>query len=138
MKKYSIAFIVSLVMAAWIIVDNFRHHEYTQNEKAVCQCFCRKCQKEVNRPSLSDLKVIKQDGMTSLRFEPEWSQGEFITLRKVYPHSCGGNLVFNGGVQHAPYSDRDQFFTHVCDRCSVTNQILNATWPQYKQEWRVL
>jgi len=67
----------------------------------------------------------------------EWQQGEFITLRRIYPHQrCGGQLVFNGQSERAPYSEKDTFYTHVCDHCSATNQILNQTWPQYKREWR--
>jgi len=67
----------------------------------------------------------------------EWQQGEFITLRRIYPHQrCGGQMVFNGHSERAPYSESDRFYDHVCDKCGATNQILNATWPQYKREWR--
>ena len=68
-----------------------------------------------------------------------WERGEFVTLRKAYPHGrCGGQMVFNGKATPAPYSEKEYFYTHVCNKCSETNQILNATWPQYKQEWRSL
>jgi hypothetical protein len=67
----------------------------------------------------------------------EWQQGDFITYRRIHPHQpCGGQLVFNGHSTRAPYSETDVFYDHVCDRCSTTNQILNATWPQFKREWR--
>jgi hypothetical protein len=67
----------------------------------------------------------------------EWQQGEFITLRRIYPHQrCGGQMTYNGKSERAPYSETDFFNTHVCDLCGATNQILNATWPQYKREWR--
>jgi len=67
----------------------------------------------------------------------EWQRGEFVTLRRIYPHQrCGGQMVFNGQSVPAPYSEKERFYTHVCDQCGVTNQILNATWPQYKREWR--
>lgn len=65
-----------------------------------------------------------------------WEQGEFITYRKTYAHSCGGTLTFNGKSERAPYSENDVFYTHVCDKCNVTNQMLNAHWPQFKREWR--
>lgn len=67
----------------------------------------------------------------------EWQQGDFVTYRRIYPHQrCGGQMVFNGKSERAPYSETDRFYDHVCDKCSTTNQILNATWPQYKREWR--
>jgi hypothetical protein len=67
----------------------------------------------------------------------EWQQGDFVTYRRIYPHQrCGGQMVFNGKSERAPYSENDYFHTHVCDLCGTTNQILNATWPQYKREWR--
>jgi hypothetical protein len=67
----------------------------------------------------------------------EWQQGDFVTYRRIYPHQrCGGQMVFNGKSERAPYSEKDFFHTHVCDLCGTTNQILNATWPQYKREWR--
>jgi len=66
-----------------------------------------------------------------------WERGEFVQSRRIYPHQrCGGQMVFNGKSTPAPYSEKEYFYTHVCDRCSQTNHILNATWPQYKQEWR--
>jgi hypothetical protein len=70
--------------------------------------------------------------------ESEWQEGEFVTFRKTLPHECGGQLVFNGTSKPAPYTERGNFFNHVCDKCSATNSVLNATWPQYKQEWRSL
>lgn len=83
----------------------------------------------------ADLKDAKRDRPAS----DGWERGEFVTLRRVYPHKmCGGQLVFNGQAERAPYSDKDFFCTHVCDNCGQTNQILNAQWPQYKQEWRGL
>jgi hypothetical protein len=69
--------------------------------------------------------------------DDEWQQGDFVTYRRIYPHQrCGGQMVFNGKSERAPYSETDRFYDHVCDKCSTTNQILNATWPQYKREWR--
>ena len=86
---------------------------------------CELCQTERDRPEF-DKQATN-----------EWEQGEFVTLRKVYPHQgCDGHLVFNGQAKPAPYSEKEFFYTHVCDLCGATNQILNATWPQYKQEWR--
>lgn len=68
----------------------------------------------------------------------EWEQGEFVTFRKTLLHECGGQLVFNGRSKPAPYCESDNFCEHVCDKCSATNQVLNATWPKYKNEWRAL
>jgi hypothetical protein len=69
----------------------------------------------------------------------EWEQGQFVTFKRIYPHQrCGGQLVFNGQSKPATYSEKESFYTHVCDKCSATNEILNATWPKYKQEWRAL
>jgi hypothetical protein len=65
-----------------------------------------------------------------------WIQGEFVTYRKTYDHGCGGTLTFNGKTDRAPYSETDVFYTHVCDKCGTTNQMLNAHWPQFKREWR--
>jgi hypothetical protein len=71
--------------------------------------------------------------------QSDWQEGEYVTYRRVYPHQrCGGHLVFNGQSTPAPYSDKECFYTHVCDKCSATNQILNTTWPQHKREWRSL
>ena len=68
-----------------------------------------------------------------------WSAGEWIMYRKQLPHSgCSGFMAFNGQSTAAPYSERERFYTHVCDTCGATNNILNATWPQFKQEWRSL
>lgn len=66
-----------------------------------------------------------------------WSAGEWITYRKQLPHGgCSGSLTFNGQSTPAPFSETERFYTHVCDKCSATNSILNATWPQFKREWR--
>jgi hypothetical protein len=74
---------------------------------------------------------------SEIKATDEWQQGDFVTYRRIYPHQrCGGQMVFNGKSDRAPYSENDRFYDHVCDRCNVTNQILNATWPQYKREWR--
>jgi len=67
----------------------------------------------------------------------DWREGEFVMYRKQLPHqSCSGFLVFNGQSTPAPYSETERFYTHVCDKCSATNNILNTTWPQVKREWR--
>jgi hypothetical protein len=66
-----------------------------------------------------------------------WTVGEWITYRKQLPHGgCSGYLTFNGQSTAAPFSETERFYTHVCDKCSATNNILNATWPQFKREWR--
>jgi hypothetical protein len=113
-------FIVSLIivlMIALAFLPLFRHQNLTANQKAWSQCFCKKCRTADN----------------------EWQKGEFVTLRRIYPHKlCSGQLVFNGQGKPAPYSEKEFFYTHVCDLCGATNQILNATWPQFKQEWRPL
>jgi len=86
-------------------------------------CQCVKCRQE---------KLEKVDPSVD-----EWKQGDFITLRRIYPHQrCGGQMIFNGHSERASYSEKDTFYDHVCDRCSTTNQILNQTWPQFKREWR--
>jgi hypothetical protein len=88
-----------------------------------CKCF--KCRAERHEKSLT-----LPDG---------WHSGDFVTYRKVYPHKLcfkDGNMVFNGRTDRAPYSETDVFYTHVCDKCGVTNQMLNAHWPQFKREWR--
>jgi len=96
--------------------------EANEPVKRICNCFRCRYSMPADGP-VSDL----------------WERGEFITLRKAYPHGrCGGQMVFNGKATPAPYSEKEYFYTHVCDKCSETNQILNATWPQYKQEWRSL
>lgn len=85
------------------------------------------------------LKFDWRSGTSIRTFEitDEWQQGDFITYRRIYPHQrCGGQMVFNGKSERAPYSEKDFFHTHICDLCGTTNQILNATWPQYKREWR--
>jgi hypothetical protein len=69
--------------------------------------------------------------------QADWREGEFVMYRKQLPHqSCAGFLVFNGQSKPAPYSETERFYTHVCDKCSATNSILNTTWPQVKREWR--
>jgi len=68
-----------------------------------------------------------------------WTAGEWIMYRKQLSHGgCSGFLTFNGQSTPAPYSETERFYTHVCDKCGATNNILNATWPQYKREWRNL
>ena len=116
------------------------HHEFTAKEAVVCKCICYKCQSSTNefynvgdRPSKLSQLLDKKPATN------EWEQGEFVTLRRVYPHQrCGGYFVFNGKATPAPYSEKEFFYTHVCDLCGATNQIFNATWPQFKQEWRPL
>lgn len=83
------------------------------------------------------LKCRSEKHVASIESTDEWQQGDFITYRRIHPHqSCGGQLIFNGKSTVAPYSETERFYDHVCDRCGTTNQILNATWPQYKREWR--
>jgi hypothetical protein len=67
-----------------------------------------------------------------------WERGEYDTYRKTLKHECGGQFVFNGHAKPAPYCDGVNFCEHVCDKCNATNQVLNATWPQHKREWRSL
>ena len=123
MRKYFIFF--SGVLIAFVAATPFvKHTEFTVKEAVVCKCLCIKC--------------LKADAAKS-QSTNEWEQGEFVTLRRIYPHArCGGQLVFNGQATPAPYSEKEFFYNHVCDLCGVTNQILNATWPQFKQEWRRL
>lgn len=86
-------------------------------------CQCLKCRAE--KPTVSSQSTN------------EWQQGDFITFRRIYPHpSCGGQMVFNGQSDRVPLSENAFMYTHVCDRCSVTNKMLNQTWPQFKREWR--
>jgi hypothetical protein len=79
-------------------------------------------------------------GISSLkgRVSDGWERGEYVTLRKSLNHGCGGQLIFNGRATPAPYSEGVNFCEHVCDKCGATNQVLNATWPKHKQEWRPL
>lgn len=137
MKKIGTCFFVILFMLfiASAILPYFKHYTFTRKEAIVCKCICIDCRAKENAKGgvtsqgLSALKVVQEVN--------EWEQGEFVTLRKSLPHAgCPGQLVFNGQAKPAPYSEREHFYTHVCDKCSATNQILNATWPQYKQEWR--
>ena len=137
MSKY-IGFVIAVLITVLAVLPFFRHQEFTAKEAVVCKCICIKCLSSTNefynvgdRPSkLSDL--LDEKPKTN-----EWEKGEFVTLRRVYPHQrCGGHLVFNGKATPAPYSEKEFFYTHVCDLCGATNQILNATWPQFKQEWR--
>jgi hypothetical protein len=83
------------------------------------------------------LERREKNQVPSVTSTSDWQQGDFITYRRIYPHqSCGGQMIFNGKSAVAPYSETERFYDHVCDRCGTTNQILNATWPQYKREWR--
>lgn len=132
--------IILVLFAVLVFLPYFKHYEFTQKEAVVCKCICFKCQSSTNefynvgdRPSkLSEL--FDEKPATN-----EWEQGEFITFRKTLSHDgCIGQMVFNGQSKPAPYCETQRFYTHVCDKCSATNQILNATWPQYKQEWRSL
>lgn len=134
MSKY-IIIIIAVLMTILTALPLFRHQELTEREKVWSTCLCRKCSSETNKLStVSKLTEFLDKTQTN-----EWEQGEFVTLRRVYPHQrCGGHLVFNGKATPAPYSEKEFFYTHVCDLCGATNQILNATWPQFKQEWRSL
>ena len=138
MRKYSIVFIVGVLMLILTVLPYFKHYEFTAKESVVCKCICYKCRSSTNEfYNVGDRPSILSDLLTGNPSTNEWEQGEFVTFRKVYLHQrCGGQLVFNGQAKPAPYSEKEFFYTHVCDRCSETNQILNATWPQYKQEWR--
>jgi hypothetical protein len=133
-----IIFAIIFLTSVLAVLPFFKHTEFTAQEAIVCKCICIKCQSTTNEfykvgggiANLSDL--LKEEPATN-----EWEQGEFVTFRKSLAHAgCGGQMNFNGQAKPAPYSEREQFYTHVCSKCSTTNQILNATWPQYKQEWR--
>jgi len=134
MSKY-IGFVIAVLITVLTVLPFFKHQELTEREKVWSECLCRKCSSETNKLSnVSKLTEFLDKTQTN-----EWERGEFVTLRRVYPHQrCGGHLVFNGQAKPAPYSEKEYFYTHVCDLCGATNQILNATWPQFKQEWRSL
>jgi hypothetical protein len=84
---------------------------------------------------LMGLSMSKEDKKVPV----EWSRGDYILYRKQLPHGgCSGYLNFNGQTTPAPYSETERFYTHVCDKCSSTNSILNDTWPKFKREWRDL
>lgn len=133
-------FICTLVLVLFSVaglLPFFKHYEFTRNEAVVCKCICGDCRAKekaeggVTSQGLSALKAVQEAN--------EWEKGEFVTFRKSLPHAgCTGQMIFNGQAKPAPYSEREQFYVHVCDKCSATNQILNATWPKYKQEWRSL
>lgn len=124
MKKST--FICTIILVLFTVaglIPFLKHYEFTAKEAVVCECVCFRCRYAKDNGPVSDL----------------WEIGEFVQYRKAYPHGrCGGQMVFNGKATPAPYSEKEYFYTHVCDKCGETNQILNATWPQYKQEWRTL
>ena len=138
MKTGSLICILILALFTVLgLLPFFKHYEFTRAEAVVCKCLCGSCREKEriqSSESPGGLSVLK-----GVRGEDVWQKGEFITFRKAFAHDqCPGNLVFIGEVKPAPYSEKDYFYTHVCDVCSATNQILNAQWPQYKREWRSL
>jgi hypothetical protein len=119
--------VVSIILCLFLLgslLPFIIHADLTSEQAAVMYCQCYKCMfKAKPKPPAID----------------GWSAGEWITYRKQLPHGgCSGSLTFNGQSTAAPFSETERFYTHVCDTCNATNNILNATWPQFKREWRNL
>lgn len=129
--------IVGLALSPYVF-----HQEFTAQQAVVCKCVCFKCQsaeKDAVKYQDRSGKLSELNGVGDEPRTDDWQRGEFVAFRMAYTHQqCGGHLVFNGQAKPAPYSEKEFFYTHVCDKCGATNQILNATWPQFKQEWRAL